>query len=284
MYDIMELQATLEYIMTYGWAVLIIAIVLGALYGLGVFGSNVFPYNVCVAQPGYLCTNLVLNSTGYLGLNFAPEASPITITGLGCSTTSAAPTNVIVASVPLRADQNTTLVFKCPVAYSSIGTPLAATLWIVYSQAGSPVLEASFATVATRVSTFASFLGTTYPVGNCVQLLSLPFSGTTQTELLELNITPYSQPSFSVSASNNRACNKLSNSTTTVSVSGSNNIVGLLAQPETPNCQVGRCRLGDLKKAAPVRTVDWQVARLAACRQQWLAILCWDRREGRQKT
>ena len=32
-------QSAMEYLMTYGWSILIIAVVLGALYGLGVFNS-----------------------------------------------------------------------------------------------------------------------------------------------------------------------------------------------------------------------------------------------------
>ncbi|MEM3181368.1 MAG: hypothetical protein QXY86_03245, partial [Candidatus Micrarchaeaceae archaeon] len=35
-------QSAMEYLMTYGWAILIIAVVLGALFELGVFSSNTF--------------------------------------------------------------------------------------------------------------------------------------------------------------------------------------------------------------------------------------------------
>ena len=38
----MKLQSALEYLMTYGWAILIIAVVLGALFGLGFFNSYTF--------------------------------------------------------------------------------------------------------------------------------------------------------------------------------------------------------------------------------------------------
>ncbi|MEM3661491.1 MAG: LamG-like jellyroll fold domain-containing protein [Candidatus Micrarchaeaceae archaeon] len=37
-----KFQSAMEYLMTYGWAILIIAVVLGALYSLGVFNSNNF--------------------------------------------------------------------------------------------------------------------------------------------------------------------------------------------------------------------------------------------------
>jgi len=35
-------QSAMEYLMTYGWAILIIAVVLGALFQLGVFNANNF--------------------------------------------------------------------------------------------------------------------------------------------------------------------------------------------------------------------------------------------------
>ncbi|MEM3205172.1 MAG: LamG-like jellyroll fold domain-containing protein [Candidatus Micrarchaeaceae archaeon] len=44
-----RLQSAMEYLMTYGWAILVIAVVLGALYSLGVFNSANFAPR---AQPG----------------------------------------------------------------------------------------------------------------------------------------------------------------------------------------------------------------------------------------
>ncbi len=44
-----KLQSAMEYLMTYGWAILIIAVVLGALFQLGVFNANSFSPK---AQPG----------------------------------------------------------------------------------------------------------------------------------------------------------------------------------------------------------------------------------------
>jgi len=44
-----KLQSAMEYLMTYGWAILIIAVVLGALYQLGIFNSYTF---TAKAPPG----------------------------------------------------------------------------------------------------------------------------------------------------------------------------------------------------------------------------------------
>ncbi|MGC8496125.1 MAG: hypothetical protein ACP5MX_02880 [Candidatus Micrarchaeia archaeon] len=51
----------MEYLMTYGWAILIIAIVLAVLFFLGVFSSSTFTGTVCVASSGFQCSNPILH-------------------------------------------------------------------------------------------------------------------------------------------------------------------------------------------------------------------------------
>ncbi len=51
----------MEYLMTYGWAILIIAVVLGALFSLGLFNSNVALGTSCLAYSGYSCQNPTLH-------------------------------------------------------------------------------------------------------------------------------------------------------------------------------------------------------------------------------
>ena len=50
----------MEYLTTYGWVIIIIAIILLALFELGVF--NLGGPNDCIAQSGYVCTNPVYTS------------------------------------------------------------------------------------------------------------------------------------------------------------------------------------------------------------------------------
>jgi hypothetical protein len=63
-------QSAMEYLMTYGWAILIIAVVLGALFSLGVFGGGSLVGTACVASPGYLCSSPTLGSNGELAFTF----------------------------------------------------------------------------------------------------------------------------------------------------------------------------------------------------------------------
>jgi hypothetical protein len=50
-------QSAMEYLMTYGWAILIIAVVLVVLYKLGVFSGASFLGTTCVANAGFLCSS-----------------------------------------------------------------------------------------------------------------------------------------------------------------------------------------------------------------------------------
>ena len=64
----MHAQSAIEYLATYGWAILILAIALGVLYFLGVFNSNAYtakasPYSCTVSRP------YGPNSTAYMTLS-----------------------------------------------------------------------------------------------------------------------------------------------------------------------------------------------------------------------
>ncbi len=68
---ITKAQSAMEYLMTYGWAILIIAVVLGALFQLGVFSGSSLTGSACVAAPGFYCQNAELqNTAGDNGLAF----------------------------------------------------------------------------------------------------------------------------------------------------------------------------------------------------------------------
>lgn len=60
-------QSAMEYLMTYGWAILIIAIVLAAMFTLGIFKSPVG--TTCRSFPGYVCTAPVFTGTLSAGGN-----------------------------------------------------------------------------------------------------------------------------------------------------------------------------------------------------------------------
>ena len=79
----------MEYLMTYGWAILIIAIVLGALYLLGVFSAPV-PTGCIVAAP-YYCQNPIMGTGGTLSFTLGQNSGSTEYNiGLGCAATTTA--------------------------------------------------------------------------------------------------------------------------------------------------------------------------------------------------
>jgi hypothetical protein len=62
-----KLQSAMEFLMTYGWSILIICVVLAILFKLGAFGSLVNPTSTtCLTLAGFTCQTATLTPDGYL--------------------------------------------------------------------------------------------------------------------------------------------------------------------------------------------------------------------------
>lgn len=56
-------QSAMEYLMTYGWMILVIAIITIAFFQTGILGSgNFMGPTACIAQPGFICSNLIFSA------------------------------------------------------------------------------------------------------------------------------------------------------------------------------------------------------------------------------
>ncbi|MGC8547455.1 MAG: hypothetical protein ACP5MC_00425 [Candidatus Micrarchaeia archaeon] len=114
-----KLQSAMEYLMTYGWAILILAVVLGALYGLGVFNASRFLGSQCLLQAGFSCPSLSMSSNGLLTLNLLQATdSPINITAYGCNTNDTiiemqTPYNPPSNQVTMQISSNYTFTVQC---------------------------------------------------------------------------------------------------------------------------------------------------------------------------
>ena len=82
-------QSAMEYLMTYGWAILIIAVVLAALFSLGVFNSGALLGTACIAAPGYQCTSPSLSTAGNVVFTFGQNTgSSLYNIGFSCAAAS----------------------------------------------------------------------------------------------------------------------------------------------------------------------------------------------------
>ncbi len=127
-------QNAMEFLMTYGWAILIIGVVLGVLYQLGVFGGASHTAAACLVQSGYTCQQPILATNGLLSMQFG-SFSQITITSVACTSTDMNPSTYNSLGTPLtmQPQQLYSLSISCPLSSNVLGTPFYGYLWITYN-------------------------------------------------------------------------------------------------------------------------------------------------------
>ncbi len=170
----MKAQSAMEYLMTYGWAILIIAVVLAALFELGVFnGSNLAP-QACIAQAGFVCKNPVYTANG-IGITFGQTAGrdyygdwifvasqgealnqngiPINFTCAATGCANAVPVGVLVPGQIVGVDFNASkFAYGQIPASAPIGTPFAGYVWLGYcfSPCSAPTAYSKVATITAK--------------------------------------------------------------------------------------------------------------------------------------
>jgi hypothetical protein len=159
-------QSAMEYLMTYGWAILIIAVVLGALFSLGVFSGSSLLGTVCIASSGYLCSGLILHG-GTLSFTFGQNtgvnwAAANVFFLLSGSTAPSSVPGTCVASYPSGINSGQTVSVSLSgncgpgnTALSSIalGGTIAGSIWAEYQTAtGGTMYYTQVATLTAKAS------------------------------------------------------------------------------------------------------------------------------------
>lgn len=107
----------MEYLVTYSWAIIIIAVALAALYALGLFSPSSFASNQCIFPADFSCLSGFLYSNGTLTVNFEQAtSSSVNITAWGCNsggyaTNMTMPPNNVPMYLPIGG--NITLSTQC---------------------------------------------------------------------------------------------------------------------------------------------------------------------------
>lgn len=143
-------QTALEYLVTYGWVVLIIAIALASFYALGVFNTKSYVNDVCAIRVDITCQDTVLSTNGLLSLSITQDTSdPINITAIACDTNqSLVNAEHLAPPIYMPTGENATFTVTC---YSN-GSPYSASVGALYSG----YLLVSYTDLATQFSYTAS--------------------------------------------------------------------------------------------------------------------------------
>ena len=132
--------------MTYGWAILIIAIVLVALFELGIFGGSTLP-TTCVAQSGFICSNPTYDGgniaftigqnsgSTYYNVNavFLNSSELATFSAASSSFPSALTQNIVAATMPAGSTYSAKVqAWTSSSAKATLGTGISGQIWISY--------------------------------------------------------------------------------------------------------------------------------------------------------
>ncbi len=152
----MELQSAMEYLATYGWAILIIAIIMAVLVALGIF--NPVPTQVCQLESGFSCTNYYMYQNGLLVVSILQTTtSPIAINAIGCDTNQSAIAMVyVVPEVDMPIGTNSTFGVQCNVNgvpfTGYVNQPYEGYLQINYTDLVTGFPQVIFGNIAVKVA------------------------------------------------------------------------------------------------------------------------------------
>ncbi|MCL5100921.1 MAG: hypothetical protein M1122_03145 [Candidatus Marsarchaeota archaeon] len=166
-----KLQSAMEYLMTYGWAILIIAVVLGALSFLGIFNTGSIVPSVCTpTTPQFACSsyvyggvgsttpppgNVLITLTQNTGTSwtsatayFVPQSSEASVES-GTSLSSINAGNTISGGMPSGQSITVTLPATGSV---NLNTGLQGYVWVSYTSSGGSTVITQFAQVNVKAS------------------------------------------------------------------------------------------------------------------------------------
>ena len=133
-------QSAMEYLMTYGWAILVVLIALGALFYLGVFNPKT--PSTCNANAPLTCTDVLASETtpGTVTLVLAAtgtssvEAGALTIDSPSGTTCTTLPGDLSIST-----DTPTSMVWSECGLVGDTGNKLSGSLEVTYTLQGSDV-------------------------------------------------------------------------------------------------------------------------------------------------
>jgi len=131
-------QSAIEYLITYGWMILVTAVILAALFGMGIFSPGEFGGEMCILPGGLSCISYQMAHNGMLTLNLQQVTqSPINITAIGCtSNTTFISMNAFQPNIYMPIGSNYTFSVTC---YTQNGIPFSGTVGSIFS--GSLILN-----------------------------------------------------------------------------------------------------------------------------------------------
>ncbi|MDD9952785.1 MAG: hypothetical protein OXR66_00445 [Candidatus Woesearchaeota archaeon] len=143
-------QAAMEFLMTYGWAILVVLAAIGALAYFGVLSPDKFLPSKCTMNPPFSCTEFKV-TTSELQLGITNNAGVDLAAGANVTADCDA-SGVTTAGVTTNGDKLTGANFNLTgCTGAAVGDRFKADITISYTKSGESVSHTSTGTVQARV-------------------------------------------------------------------------------------------------------------------------------------
>jgi len=145
-------QAAMEFLMTYGWAILAAVVVIGVLAYFGVFKPSTYVPEQCVLSAPLGCNAWNANTTG-INLeirNGAGETINVTGISVSISTPSGVSCNAVTPNANLADGDKSTYYITCSGLTS--GTKIKGDITVTYKKSGSDLEQTSSGSIVTKVT------------------------------------------------------------------------------------------------------------------------------------
>ncbi len=144
-------QAAMEFLMTYGWAILAAVIVIGVLAYFGVFSPSTYVPNQCVLSAPFGCNAGSASATNgvQLELRHGVVGEQYTVSSIavgGCGVNAS-----VTNGTALQADTLYLIHVPCTTAITA-GTKFRGDITIIYTKVGSQVQQTSSGQIINKVA------------------------------------------------------------------------------------------------------------------------------------
>jgi len=138
-------QASMEFLMTYGWAILAAVIAVGVLAYYGVFNQSSAMPNTCLISAPLGCDEHLVNDTGVRvivrnGAGSGVTISNITVSGCGSDTSGISISDASTSDIFIACDSATT-----------VGEKFSGDITVTYTRAGKTIAETATGSVKSTV-------------------------------------------------------------------------------------------------------------------------------------
>ncbi|MDE1874387.1 MAG: hypothetical protein KGI04_04725 [Candidatus Micrarchaeota archaeon] len=184
----MKQQSALEFLLTYGWAFTIIAVLLLALYATGYFNPSTYSAQQCVLSSGFSCLSFFMTTNGVVTVNVKYSGSaPVNITAVSCNqnqqiTNTQAPFHPPSNQIFLQPGANYTFNIQCYSGSTILAPALRSTFGgfvaINYTNDVTRLPDTASGHVAVKVSESPTS-STTYTIASSTTLFSTTLSSST---------------------------------------------------------------------------------------------------------